>query len=64
MSNPFTEIRAAVSEAEAQIRAIERSANDMAYLLDGRLQFVSPWRLARLKRELSRFDAHRKVWKS
>jgi hypothetical protein len=63
MSNPFDEIRSAMSQAKAQLRAADSVANDMAELLIGRLENVSVWRLAKLKKELSRFDAHRKVWK-
>lgn len=63
MSNPFDEIRSAMSQVKAQLRAADSVANDMAELLIGRLENVSVWRLAKLKKELSRFDAHRKVWK-
>ncbi len=64
MSNPFDEMRAAISNARATLNAADESAKTMAVLLKGRLRKVSPWVLADLKRELSEFNAHTKEWKS
>jgi len=61
--NRFDEMRMAVTEAEHTLRAADSVADDMAGLLRGRLRKCSPWHLAALKRELSQFDAHRKMWK-
>ena len=64
MSNPFDEMRAAVSNAQSTLNAADEAAKTMAVLLKGRLRKVSPWVLAALKRELSEFNAHTKEWKS
>ena len=64
MSNPFDEMRAAISNAEATMEAADNAANDMVTMLRGRLRKVGCWRLVELKRELQQFDAHKKEWKS
>jgi hypothetical protein len=61
--NKFDEMRAAVSEAEITMRAADDVAHSMALMLRGRLSKVKPYILVQLKRELSRFDAHKKEWK-
>ncbi len=43
--------------------AIEVHADKMADLLLDSLEHVSPYRLAKLKAKLRRFDAHTKEWK-
>lgn len=63
MSNIFDQMREAVSQAQATLRAADYSAGAMAGLLRGRLRHVSPWILKDLKRELADFDAHKKEWK-
>lgn len=64
MSNPFDEIRHAVSEANQQLRAADEVATDMARLLDGRLRRVSStYILSRLKEQLRDFNMHTGKWK-
>jgi len=64
MSNPFYEMRSAVSNAQSTLNAADEAAKTMAVLLKGRLRKVSTWVLAELKRELSEFNANTKEWKS
>jgi hypothetical protein len=63
----FTEIKQAVNEAEATIRAIEFLASDIATLLDGRCRHVKTYSgvkaLARIKKELADFNAQTHQWK-
>lgn len=65
--NPFDEVREAVSRAEAQLRAADQSATEMARLLTGRLRHVQGWQgkraLAALKRELRDFNIQTERWK-
>ena len=64
MSNPFDEIRRAVSEASQQLRAADEVATDLARLLDGRLRRVtSTYVLSRLKEQLRDFNMHTGKWK-
>jgi hypothetical protein len=63
MTNPFDDIRAAVQHAREVNRACDQQANTLTDLLEGRLRHVSPYRLARLKKELQNFNAHKKEWK-
>ena len=63
MSNPFDDIRLAVSEARQQLRAADETATDLARLLDGRLHHVNnPYILANLKSQLKGFNAHTGKW--
>lgn len=63
MSNPFDEIRRAVSEANQQLRAADDVATDLARLLDGRLRNVSStYLLSRLKQQLRDFNMHTGKW--
>jgi len=71
----LSEMREALSEAEAQIYRTERMTADMAYLLKGRLrgvtngyhhkfnQYQRAKMLAALKRELADFNASTLTWK-
>ena len=63
----FTEMKRAVNEAEATIRATEFLASDIATLLDGRCRHVKTYSgvkaLARIKKELTDFNAHTHKWK-
>lgn len=61
--NQFDQMHAAVSEAEATLRAADCFADKMARLLVGRLRQVSPWVLRALKKELAAYNAHTKEWK-
>ena len=63
MSNPFDDMRYVVAQAEQTLKAADDSAKFMASMLRGRLKHVSPWVLIDLKKELTNFDAHKKVWK-
>jgi len=62
--NPFDAIREAVNEARVIQRAVDKSATDLAWLLEGRLRHVSPDLVKRLKRELRDFNMHTGRWGS
>jgi hypothetical protein len=62
--NAFDQMRAAVSEAESTLRAVDKCSNDMAKLLVGRLRKADSWTLAHLKRELKDFNVHTRKWKN
>ena len=63
MSNPFDDIRLAVSEASQQLRAADETATDLARLLDGRLHHVnSSAILGKLKKQLKDFNMHTGKW--
>ena len=62
--NKFDEMRAAVADARGTKRAADPVANDMAFMLRGRLRDVNPWHLVELKRELTEFNANTRTWKS
>lgn len=62
--NPFDDVRVAVDNARAQIRAVDSIATAMVRLLVGRLRCCTDgWALAALKRELRDFDMTTKRWK-
>lgn len=63
MNNPFDEMRRAVESARDLNRAVDKQSNDMAELLDGRLQHVAHHRLKRLKAQLRNFNANTGEWK-
>lgn len=63
MSNPFDEIRAAVSQARDLNRAVEGQANALADLLEPHITNVSHNRLKRLKRLLESYNAHTNRWR-
>lgn len=60
--NPFDEMRRAVSAAKLVNQACDQQANAMVDLLEGRLDHVSVYRLARLKKALTRFNSHTGKW--
>jgi len=60
----YTEMRDAVEDANTTLRAADRCANDLAYLLRGRLRHVSGTNLEALKRELKNFNMHTYLWKA
>lgn len=62
--NKFDEMKAALIEAEATVRAADSIADHMARILRGRLRKVSKWNLKSLKRELADFNAHTGEWKN
>ena len=64
MSNAFDEMRLAMNEAQARVRAADNVAGEMARLLRGRLKFCPRHLLADLKRELRDFNIHTKEWKA
>lgn len=43
--------------------AADSVANEMADIIQGRLRKVSTWKLKKLKRELSQFNANTGKWK-
>lgn len=61
--NAFDQMREAMNEAEAQMRAADSASDRMARMLCGRLRKVPGHILVELKRELQQFDACRKIWK-
>ena len=61
--NVFDETRAAVANAETQLRAADSVADKMAGLLVGRLRKVRGATLMRLKKELKDFDSRDCTWK-
>lgn len=63
MNNAWDEIRNALVVARDANNAANYHANQMAQLLRGRLQNVSVYVLADLKRELRDFNIHTKEWK-
>ena len=63
MSNIWDDMREAVIQSRATFKAADNVAHDMANLLRGRLKHVDVWVLVELKRELTKFDAHKKEWK-
>ncbi len=63
ITNPFNEMRLAVSRARSLDQAVRSCADDMAALLAGNLDKVSSWNLKKLKRELRNFNMHTGSWK-
>lgn len=62
--NVFDEMRRAVVEAGDTLRAADSVANDLAWLLKGRLRHVgNTYTLTALKRELRDFDLTKRAWK-
>ena len=59
----FETMQAAMREAESINRQADNVANQMARMLRGRLRLVSETHLRALKRELTQFDANRRIWK-
>lgn len=64
MDNVFDEIRAAVAQARSLNQAVDAQTNAMVDLLQGRLETVSPYRLARLKKALQRFNMRTCEWRA
>lgn len=56
------EMQKAISGAKATLRSVDGIANDLAYLLEGRLRHVHSWTLKRLKKELRNFNMHTGSW--
>lgn len=64
MENAFDTLRVAIEQAKMVNRAVDSQVNTLVDLLEGRLRSVSGYRLARLKKELARFNACTKTWKA
>ena len=63
--NRWEEMRAAINEANAVIRAADNVSGQMAEMMVGRLRKVdNGYTLAKLKKELEQFNAHTRRWKS
>lgn len=62
MDNAFDELQRSLSVARDVKRACERYANSMVDLLEDNLRSVSEHRLARLKKELRKFNIHTGRW--
>jgi hypothetical protein len=60
---PWQMVNRVISDMREIQRQAESNANTLVDLLANNLKHVSPYRLARLKKELSRFDACKKEWK-
>ena len=62
----FNEMEEALREAQRVQSTADRHVNTMVRLISGRLQtgHVSGYTLCKLKRELSKFNAHTKQWKN
>ena len=58
------EMRKVIDEAKTTLRGADNIADDMAFILIGRLRKVRHWNLKKLKKELSNFNAHTGKWKS
>jgi len=56
-------VRNAEQGAHETLRQIDEQAGQLCRLLLPRLRKVNQWDLVDLKRALSKFDSHRKVWK-
>lgn len=61
--NAFDQINQAVREARELNDTVDRQANALCDLLDGRLKKLTTYRLKRLKRELQNFNANTGQWK-
>lgn len=57
------EIRREINNAEQTLKNADEVANDLAYILDGRLKQVNAYRLKRLKHQLKQFNANTGRWK-
>jgi hypothetical protein len=60
--NVFDQMREAMKEARQRIASADVVANDIAWMLKGRLRHVSDEALIALKRELSQFNSKTKRW--
>lgn len=63
MENPHDLMRAAVEQARSVSRACDNQADNMAFLIAGRLRHVSASRLVDLKKELRRFNITTGKWR-
>jgi hypothetical protein len=63
MENAFDAMRSAVRQAREVNQAVDMQTNAMVDLLEGRLETVSPFRLARLKKALQRFNSRTNEWR-
>lgn len=64
MGNVWDEMRHAIADATNTLRAADSVAEDMAYLLKGRMRQVdNKYTLRALKRELRDFDSTTGTWK-
>jgi len=61
----FNEMQTAIRDAKQTLRNGDEAARQLAHLLAGRLQVsgVDHGVLCKLKRELARYDMHRRTWK-
>jgi hypothetical protein len=57
-----SDVRSAVEEAKATLRAADNVASDFAYLLQGRLRSVYSSYLRELKKELKNFNSRTGEW--
>lgn len=62
--NKFDEMRSAIEEAKTTLRAADRIAAEMGWLLIGRLRHCNHMDLVRLKKELANYNIHTGKWKS
>lgn len=64
MSNPWDELRAALSQARELERATENYAFQMGRMLRGKLHHCSNDDVAALKRELADYNIHTGKWRN
>lgn len=57
------EVRRLIQDTKELERAIDINANLLADLLERNLEFVSGYRLSRIKRKLARFNSTTRKWK-
>ena len=57
------DMRKEISAARRTLENADEVAQQLAYLLEGRLRHVDQWTLASLKKELKDFNAHTGTWK-
>lgn len=62
MNNAFDELTAALNQARNVRSAAKTHGNAMLDLLDGNLRGLSPWRLAKIKKQLRAFNIHTERW--
>ena len=62
--HPWSTLREALVETQRLQNALDAKSDDMAGMLEGRLRKVSSWKLKRLKKELSQFNARTGRWSS
>ena len=58
------EMRRDINRARMVLNNADSLVNEMAGLIEGKLKHVSPYTLAKIKKELQNFNAHTGRWKT